>query len=131
MDQYDNTVGLEFDLDLLVAELAARGTRRGEFATRVTQVFKSVLHFFLLSYPAIQILSLKFHAQLDMNVIFFIIQLVTIVHFQTNNNYHVCYRERIFVIKNSKVFVKSINLLCNGEKTGNCSLCAVNYQSCD
>ena len=29
LDQYDNTVGLEFDLDLLVAELAARGTCQG------------------------------------------------------------------------------------------------------
>ena len=43
LDQYDNTVRLEFDLDLLVAELAARGTCRGEFATRGTQVFKSIL----------------------------------------------------------------------------------------
>ena len=43
LDQYDNTVGLEFDLALLVAELAARGTCRGKFATRGTQVFKSVL----------------------------------------------------------------------------------------
>ena len=100
LDQY-NTAGLEFDLDLLVAELAARGTCRGEFATRGTKVFKSELNFFQLRSPAIQILSLKFFAQLEMNVIFFIIQLVTIVHFQTNNNYyHVCYRERIFVIKN-------------------------------
>ena len=57
-----------------------------------------------MSYPEIQILSLKFHAQLKMNVIFFIIQLITIVHFQTNNNYyHVCYRERIIVIKNLEV----------------------------
>ena len=46
LDQYDNTVGLDFDLDLLVAELAARGTCRGKFATRGTQVFKSVLNFF-------------------------------------------------------------------------------------
>ena len=30
---YDNRVGLEFNLDLLVAELAARGTCRGKFAT--------------------------------------------------------------------------------------------------
>ena len=36
-------MGLEFDLDLLVAELAARGTCRGEFETRGTQVFKNVL----------------------------------------------------------------------------------------
>ena len=43
LDQYDNTVGLEFNLDLLVAELTARGTCRGEFATPRTQVFKSVL----------------------------------------------------------------------------------------
>ena len=48
MDQYDKTVGLEFDLDLLVAELAARGTCRGEFATRGTQVFKSVFKNFLV-----------------------------------------------------------------------------------
>ena len=97
-------MGLEFDLDLLVAELAARGTCLGKFVNRGTQVFKSVLNFFLLSYHAIHILSLKFHAQLDMNVIFFIIQLVTIVHFQTNNNYyHVCHREHIFVIKNFQV----------------------------
>ena len=46
LDQYDNTVRFEFDLDLLVAELAARGTCRGKFATRGTQVFKSVLIFF-------------------------------------------------------------------------------------
>ena len=51
MDQYDNTVGLEFDLDLLVAELAAHGTYRGEFVTRGTQVFKSVLKFFLEELP--------------------------------------------------------------------------------
>ena len=101
LDQYDNTVGLEFNLDLLVAELAARGTCRGEFATPRTQVFKSVLKKFQLSNPAIQISSLKFRAQLEMNLIFFIIKLVTIVHFQTNNNYyHVCYQERIIVIKN-------------------------------
>ena len=63
-----------------------------------------------------------------MNVIFFIIQLVTIVHFQTNNNYyHVCYRERIFIIEISKLFVKSINLLRDGEKPGDRCLCAVNY----
>ena len=37
--QYDNTVGLEFDLDLLVAELAASGTCRGKFATRGSQAF--------------------------------------------------------------------------------------------
>ena len=41
-------MGFEFDLDLLVAELAARGTCRGEFATRGTQVFKSVFKFFLV-----------------------------------------------------------------------------------
>ena len=41
-------MGLEFDLDLLVAELAARGTCRGESATRGTQVFKSVYIFFLV-----------------------------------------------------------------------------------
>ena len=39
-DQYGNTVGLEFDLDELVAERAARGTCRGEPATHGTrQVF--------------------------------------------------------------------------------------------
>ena len=44
-------MGLEFDLDLLVAELAARGTCRGEFATRGTQVLKSVLKNFLVELP--------------------------------------------------------------------------------
>ena len=44
-------MGLEFDLDLLVAELAARLTCRGEFATRGTQVFKSVLKNFLVELP--------------------------------------------------------------------------------
>ena len=34
LDQYGNTVGLEFDLDELIAELAARGTCVGELATR-------------------------------------------------------------------------------------------------
>ena len=51
LDQYDNTVGLKFDLDELVDELAARGTCRGEFATRGTQVFKSVSIFFLVELP--------------------------------------------------------------------------------
>ena len=103
-DQYDNTVGLEFDLDIIVTELAARGTCRWKFATRGTQVFKSVFQKNQLSYPAIQILSLKFHAQLEMNVIYFIIKSVTIVHFEPNNNYyHACYRKRIFVIKNFQV----------------------------
>ena len=111
LDQYDNTVGLEFDLDLLVAELAARGTCRREFATRGTQVFKRVLKFFLVELPCNSNFMLKFHAQLEMNIIFFIIQLLTIVHFQTNNNYyHACYRERIFVIKTSKYL--SNRLIC-------------------
>ena len=35
----------------LVAELAARGTCRGEFATRGTQVFKSVFKKFLVELP--------------------------------------------------------------------------------
>ena len=74
-------LGLEFDLDLLVAELTARGTCRGEFATRGTQVFKSVFKKFLVKLPWNSNLSIKFHAQLEMNVIFFIIKLVTIVHF--------------------------------------------------
>ena len=30
LDQYANTVGLEFDLDELVAEFAVRGTCRGD-----------------------------------------------------------------------------------------------------
>ena len=34
LDQYGNTVGLEFDLDELIAKLAARGTCVGELATR-------------------------------------------------------------------------------------------------
>ena len=44
-------MGLEFDLDLLVAELAASGTCRGKFATRGTQVFKTVLKVFLVELP--------------------------------------------------------------------------------
>ena len=40
LDQCGNTVGLEFYLDELVAELAARGTCRGELATHGSrQVF--------------------------------------------------------------------------------------------
>ena len=40
MAQFGNTGGLEFDLDELIAELAARGTHRKELATRGTrQVF--------------------------------------------------------------------------------------------
>ena len=56
LDQYDNTVELEYDLDLLVAELAARGTCRGEFAARGTQVVKSVFKKFLVT------LQFKFEA---------------------------------------------------------------------
>ena len=59
MDQYDNTVGLEFDHDLLVSELAASGTCRGKFATRGTQVFKSVLKFFLVELPCNSNFKLK------------------------------------------------------------------------
>ena len=59
LDQYDNTVGLEFDLDLLVAELAARGTCRGEFATSGTQVLKSVLKKFLVELPCNSNFKLK------------------------------------------------------------------------
>ena len=44
-------MGLENDLDLLVAELAARGTCRGEFANHGTQVFKSVFKNFLVELP--------------------------------------------------------------------------------
>ena len=57
-DQY-NTVGLEFDLDLLVAELAARGTCQGEFTTRGTQVFKSVFKKFLVELPCNSNFKLK------------------------------------------------------------------------
>ena len=47
LDQYDNTVGLKYDLDELVNELAAHGgTCQGEFATHGNKVFKSVLNFF-------------------------------------------------------------------------------------
>ena len=49
-DQY-NTVGLKFDLDLLVAELAAHGTCRGEFTTHGTQVFKSMFKNVLVELP--------------------------------------------------------------------------------
>ena len=59
LDQYDNTVGLEFDLDLLVAELADRGTCREEFATRGTQVFKTELKFFLVELPCNSSFKLK------------------------------------------------------------------------
>ena len=52
-------MGLEFDLDLLVAELAARGTCRGEFATRGAQVYKSVLNFFLVELPCNSNFKLK------------------------------------------------------------------------
>ena len=90
-------MGLEFDLDLLVAELAARGTYRGKFATRGTQVFKSGLKHFFVELPCNSNFKLKISCST-------IMQLVTIVHFQSNNNYyHVCYRERIFVIKNVQV----------------------------
>ena len=44
-------MGLEFDLDLLVAELAARGTCRGEFATPGPQVFKSAIKKNLVELP--------------------------------------------------------------------------------
>ena len=40
LGQYGNTVGLEFDLDEFIAELAVRGTCRRELATRGTrQIF--------------------------------------------------------------------------------------------
>ena len=52
-------MGLEFDLDLLVAELAARRTCRGGFATRGTQVFKSVFNFFLVELPCNSNFKLK------------------------------------------------------------------------
>ena len=79
-------MGPEFDLDLLVAELATRGS----------QVFKSVLNIFLVELPCNSNLKLKISCSTRDECIFFIIQLVTIVHSQTNNNYyHVCYREHI------------------------------------
>ena len=80
LDQYGNTVVLEFDLDELVAELAAHGTCRGELATRNVKYFKNVFNFFLLSYPSIKISALNFHAELEMNVILFIIKIVIIVY---------------------------------------------------
>ena len=52
-------MALEFDLDLLAAELAARGTCRGEFATRGTQVFKNVLKNFLVELPCNSNFKLK------------------------------------------------------------------------
>ena len=86
MDQCRNTVGLKFYLDELVTELAAHGTCRGEFvaretsrrelATRGTREVKNIL----LSYPSIHISSLKFHAQIEMNVILFIIKIVINVY---------------------------------------------------
>ena len=56
MDQYDNTVGLEFDLDLLDA---ARGICRGKFAIRGTQVFKRELNFFSVELPCNSNFKLK------------------------------------------------------------------------
>ena len=50
MDQYDNTVCPEFDLDLLVAELPARGT----------QIFKSVFKKILVELPCNSNFKLKF-----------------------------------------------------------------------
>ena len=70
-------MGLKFDLGELVVELAARGTFRGELATRELVKY---LKKKLLSYPSIQMSSLNFHAQLEMNVIFYIIKIVIIVH---------------------------------------------------
>ena len=52
-------MGLEFDLDLLVAELADRGTSRGEFATRGTQVFQTALKIFLVELPCNSSFKLK------------------------------------------------------------------------
>ena len=52
-------MGLEFDLNLLVTELAARETCRGKFATRGTQVFKSVLKIFLVELPCNSYFKLK------------------------------------------------------------------------
>ena len=52
-------MGLEFDLDLLVAELAAHGTCRGEFVTRGAQVFKTVLKIFLVELPCNSNFKLK------------------------------------------------------------------------
>ena len=128
MDQYDNTVGLEFDLDLLVPELAARGTCRGEFATRGTQVFRVCSKIFYLSYPAIQISSLKFHAQLEINVIFFITKLVQLYTFKPIIIIIMFVIENVYLLlKIPKLFVKSINLLRNGEKTSDRYLCSDNY----
>ena len=76
-----------------------------------------------MSYPAIWILSLKFHAQLEMNIIFFIIKLVRIVHIQTNNNYyHVCYRERILVIKSFQVICQICYAMVKKLATALCAL---------
>ena len=52
-------MGLEFDLDLLVAELVARGICRGKFATRGTQVFKSVFKNYLVELPCNSNFKLK------------------------------------------------------------------------
>ena len=86
LDQYDNTVGLVFDLDLLVAELAARGTCRGEFATRLTQVFKSVFQTILVELPCNLNFKLKISCSTRDECNLFYNTISTIVHFQTNNN---------------------------------------------
>ena len=79
-DQYDNTVGLEFDLDELVAELATLGTCQGKHATGVTQAFKNVFKKIQFSYPSIQISNLKFYPQLEMNLILFIMFIIVIIN---------------------------------------------------
>ena len=74
-------MGLEFDLDELVAKLAARGTCRGDSQlVKLVKYFKNVFKKNIVELPSIQISSLNFHAQLEKNVIFFKIKIVIIVH---------------------------------------------------
>ena len=48
---------------------------------------KKGYNFFYLSYPSIQLSTLKFHAHLKFNGILHIIKIVIIVYKLTNNNY--------------------------------------------
>ena len=45
LDQYGNTVALEFNIDELIAELPARGTCRG--GTRNSLTYKDILKMYL------------------------------------------------------------------------------------
>ena len=82
--------------------------------------FKHIKKFILknlVELPINTTLTIHFHAQLEMNGILYIIKnnnnCIPINH---SNYKHVCHQERIFVIKNLQIFVKSIRLIYKGEK---------------